>query len=665
MNSRWIALSVALIVVGGFGCDSNDRAGPDPDPDPAMNVSEPDVGDSESDDVSVDEDVMDEIDTGGGEEPVAAEIQFPADEFVLEAADPQRPSAEVLDDTGQVMDGAFIAWASEDPSIVEITSGGFALGHETGETALIASHGDLKATWPTRVVGTAVAAITVAPADATVIVGWELPYLITLFDANNVRIDEERPVDWSTTDEDIATIDGDGIAHAQGPGEVEIVATVEGVEDRATLSVTDVEVESIGISPSSPSPIERGDEIQFEAQAFDLDGDSIDSPVVEWSSSDTDVLTVDEFGLADGVGVGEATVTATLGELEASADVTVYFSIQRVAAGDGFGCAIAAQRLYCWGDNDLGQLGDGSTSASDEPVAAAFDEAIETLSLGASHGCLVDGDGEIWCWGNNDSGQVGQPAGGTVTSPTALGAGLEFRDVSAGLSHSCGVTTSDAIYCWGRNDDHQLGNTGSSTDEPTAVSSSMSFQSVVAGGAHTCAIGTSDSAYCWGKNDRGQLGGGTDADKSAHPTEVIGGYNFNTISGGLDFTCGTASSGPPACWGANDRGQLGNGGTVDQDVPLTLELQPGESLSTITTGDEHACGLAPGGSPRCWGAADGGRLGSDSSDDAATPQTTDHDESFSALDAGGRLNCGRTSDHRVFCWGGAPADGASLVEIDL
>ena len=622
-------------------------------------------GASEPEENTLTIDAGDPDDGGDIVEQEATEIVFPTDEFVIETGSPMGPEAQVLDQEGAVMEGAVISWESQDPSILEITSGGLALGHEIGETELVASHDGVQAQWPARVVGALVANITVVPSESTVVEGWRLPYTANLYDASNNSIDDDRSIAWSTTDETVATMDDAGYAQAHSAGEVEIVATVDGIEGRAELTVLDAEVESMEISPASPSPIYRGETVQLDAIAYDLDGDPLGGQAAQWSSSDESVATVDESGLVTGVAMGEAQISAEIDEFDDSVDINVIFSIREIGAGDGFGCAVTGHELYCWGDNDDGQLGDGTFDGREEALPADFTGDIDGLSLGASHGCLIDGGGEVWCWGANDSGQTGQPAGEPEPTPVALGAGLTFESISAGLAHSCGVTDDEQVYCWGDNSNLQLGNTGGSTEEPVAVSASVDFIEVVAGDGHTCAIGTDDTGYCWGDNQRSQLGGGTEADQLHTPTQVIGGYSFNSMSAGAQFTCGTAASGPPVCWGANDRGQLGNGNTVDQDVPLTLDLQSGESLSTIAAGAEHACGLASGGSLRCWGAPGDGRLGMDATDDVTSPQSTDIDRAFSHITMGHSHGCGRTADHEVFCWGGAPAQGASEVEVDL
>ena len=645
---RLPTLCITLLILA-TGCPPTESQSPTPDV--GFNVGEEDANVGE-------EDIVDDP-----SEP--AEIVFPEAEFVILQGSPTRPEAQVLDGNGEVMEGVNIDWASADPSIIEVSSGGFALGIEIGTTELIATAGSLEERWPARVVGEAVASVELVPASATISIGWELPYMVNLRDQWNSTITDERHVEWSTTDTALATIDANGVVEAHAAGELEVIAVVEGIEARADLTILDVDVESIAITPSSPAPMERGSTLQLSVTAYGTGGEVLENQGAQWSSDDEDVATVDTLGRVHAVGVGQTTVTAAVGELEDTVDIEVYFLIHQVAAGGGFSCALAGAQILCWGANDRGQLGDGTFDDSADPVVVDYSGAVEALSLGEDHACLLDGDGEVWCWGANDDGQLGQSSGDESATPQPLGVSIDFEKISAGKDHTCALATGGQAYCWGANNSSQSGHAGASTHQPTAVAGGHTFQAVSAGGRHTCGIAANDNAYCWGANDRGQLGGSTSADQSSTPQFVDGGYSFGSISAGGDHTCGRSTSGPPVCWGANDRGQLGVGSTADQDIPLTLALQPGEGLTVIASGAEHACGLVSGGSPRCWGAHDDGRLGTTDNEDATAPQPTDGDHLFTRIAVGAAHACGRTADHQVLCWGADPAAGATPTVIDL
>lgn len=598
------------------------------------------------------------------DEPIPSAIEFPTDRFVIEQNSPTEPQAEVLDEGGEVIDDAAVSWASADPAIIEISSGGLAIGQELGETELIASVGDLEKAWPAEVVGSAVASVSVIPENTSIIVGQQLPYGVVLRDDGNNRIDDERPVDWSSSDTDVATIDGDGMVTGVSEGTAEITAVVEGVEDTAQLAVEDVDLDFLEISPAMVGELVVGQAVELEATVYDVNGEPLEDALIDWSSSDDEVAEVSE-GIVEAVGSGDATITASFEELEDSIDVEVVpVSIDDITAGGGFVCITAGQRAYCAGEG--GKLGDGTAVSSESTaVEVAFDgdTDVEEISAGRDHACLLDTDGDVYCWGDNDAGQLGVSAGDTEYSPVEADVDGAFRAISAGDAHTCGVTESDEVYCWGDNTYRQLGSTNTDESGPIQVVGDVDFEAVTAGGRHTCAIGVDDSGYCWGDNTRLQLGGGTGDDSSADPVLVDGGYEFGSISAGGDHTCGTDPSGPPVCWGAGERGQLGYDGDDDRGVPVNIALDAGESLLAVDAGDEHTCAITSEYQLRCWGAHDDGRLAVDVGEDATSPQAG-FDQQIEALATGESHGCALAADDgELLCWGDSPGTGHVPVEV--
>jgi alpha-tubulin suppressor-like RCC1 family protein len=168
-----------------------------------------------------------------------------------------------------------------------------------------------------------------------------------------------------------------------------------------------------------------------------------------------------------------------------------------------------------------------------------------------THGVATDG--ALYYWGNlNDSEYLG-----STLVPVRIAD--NFESVSAGMYHACGVRVGGAAYCWGIDEQGELGNgvVGESSQVPTPVSGELTFKFVSAGGyAHTCGITTTGAAFCWGGNQYGQLGNGGTA-KSPSPVPVSGALTFATISSGLTQTCGVTTDGAIYCWGSNESGELG------------------------------------------------------------------------------------------------------------
>jgi alpha-tubulin suppressor-like RCC1 family protein len=224
-----------------------------------------------------------------------------------------------------------------------------------------------------------------------------------------------------------------------------------------------------------------------------------------------------------------------------------------------------AGAAYCWGDNDYGQLGNGTKTDASTPVAVLGGHAFTSISSTWDHTCAVDDGGAAWCWGTNPWGGLGDGSRTERTAPVAVAGGLTFALVSAGMSYSCGVTTAQAAWCWGDNSFAQLGNgletSANSSNVPVPVSGGLSFLSVnAAGRPGTCAVAVGGAAYCWGRNDSGiTLGTGPSIGSSNVPARVAGGLAFTALSAGGGSTCGVTGSGFAYCWGAGQTGALGHG----------------------------------------------------------------------------------------------------------
>ncbi|HET7603334.1 MAG TPA: hypothetical protein VFK36_09990, partial [Gemmatimonadales bacterium] len=216
--------------------------------------------------------------------------------------------------------------------------------------------------------------------------------------------------------------------------------------------------------------------------------------------------------------------------------------------------------------------------------------AVTTTGL---HTCALTLTGQAQCWGWNNSGQLGDGTTTTRGVPAPVSGGFTFRIepatvptppdpdfyipgqsfISAGFAHTCGILTTNAARCWGDNEDGQLG-TGNTTnaDVPTAVLGGLQLKAISAGYRHTCALTTNGAAYCWGDNALGELGDGTTTDRLV-PTAVAGGLTFMSISAGDTFSCGVTTEGAAYCWGDNEYGQLGQSGIAGSTEPVKLPFQ--------------------------------------------------------------------------------------------
>ena len=196
------------------------------------------------------------------------------------------------------------------------------------------------------------------------------------------------------------------------------------------------------------------------------------------------------------------------------------FKWKSVAAGGDHTCAIAQNDdTYCWGRGDDGQLGNNTTTDSLRPVSvdksSIGNAQFASIASGHKVSCGITAAGVAYCWGQNNRGQVGNGSGTMEFSQPQLVAGSHtFSAISGGQEHMCGFTPTNEMYCWGRNNDGELG-IGNGTDSSSpALVTGFSFSSVGVGRDHSCGI-DGDIAYCWGKNTTNQLGDDSSTDRNS------------------------------------------------------------------------------------------------------------------------------------------------------
>lgn len=196
------------------------------------------------------------------------------------------------------------------------------------------------------------------------------------------------------------------------------------------------------------------------------------------------------------------------GSLQAAEPEGFHGSALLVAVGEGHVCAAfgAPRVVRCSGADEQGQ------SAGHQPLLANV--IIKSLVAGRQHTCAMLEDGSLQCWGKNDAGQLGD---GTTTDSRvpALVNGLPpALEVRAGARHTCARLRNNTVACWGANDAHQLANgTLDASAKPAPVTGLVGVQELVLAGDSACARLADGGIRCWGGNAWGQLGDGT---TSAH-----------------------------------------------------------------------------------------------------------------------------------------------------
>jgi alpha-tubulin suppressor-like RCC1 family protein len=287
-------------------------------------------------------------------------------------------------------------------------------------------------------------------------------------------------------------------------------------------------------------------------------------------------------------------------------------------------CAVTtAGGVKCWGRGDYGQLGENSTRTVYTPVdVSGLTSGVIDIASGYLHSCAVTAGGGVKCWGDNQNGQIGD---GTTTRrhiPTDV-IGLSSGAVAVAVSHhtSCALLASGGVKCWGYNDHGAVGDGTSTTRlSPRWVSGMSTGVAAISGGVyHFCAVTTLGAAKCWGLNDQGQIGDGSVSRRYA-PADVTGlSSGISKISAGVNHSCALTTAGGVKCWGYNNEGQLGDNTRTRR---LTSVDVTGLTSGVAHIASDHSnstCAITVDNTVKCWGYNAWGQLGNASGVDRITP----------------------------------------------
>ena len=447
---------------------------------------------------------------------------------------------------------------------------------------------------------------------------------------------------------------------------------------------------------------------------------------VALSAATAQISSTGRVEITNGSGVVLKTYTAVV---KKSVTWPADIDATRTVSGTNRTCAILSNNVWCWGKNNMGQLGDGTTSDSNIPVKVRSigdmrNGEIIDIFTAQSHSCVLTKSStgrRIYCWGDNRSGQLGNSDFGGSYSPVPIeikvvGAsaisdfsGNKISAIGGTGDTSCAIA-SGRVYCWGGNDWGQLGygSSGSpgysavptmiNSGGPNRIPNNYSATKLSTGGSRSrtmCVITTEKRAYCWGQARFGQLGVGPVAgDKYSLATRVKGledvidisqdGYWWTKDPNYVTHTCAIANAGRVYCWGGAGLGQSGSPGSGNPKKHIEPKLVgglPGVALQ-VEVGISHSCALLNDAGTKkvyCWGNNEMGQLGAnrkyDDSPDGTRwtykPMQVDYGlpagEKIVSLSAGANRGCVIMTNKRSYCWGlnneGQIGDGTNVDRI--
>ena len=321
--------------------------------------------------------------------------------------------------------------------------------------------------------------------------------------------------------------------------------------------------------------------------------------------------------------------------------------------------------FHCWGYNWAGQIGDGTTDHRLTPHQK-YTGGVAYATTGSNHTCLVSYAGHVRCWGRNLYGQQGIDTDGENVLNFEVPEGFQTRAglaIAAGLDHTCMVTNGGEIRCAGRNNYGQLGIGGNGDQTyfskvvapPDTVSETKTYTEVAMGANHACAVRGDGVAVCWGAGDQGQRGDGMVSQAIRGVPAPVRGLETETVvsvTAGFHHSCALHENGGVWCWGANSRGQVGNGSSSSIiSTPRQVRGLAG-GVAAITSGDYHSCALLDSGAVRCWGANATAQLGTGQvSSKEGEPVDVVGLGSAMSIAAGAGHTCAVLTSGAPRCWG--------------
>ncbi|HEU4407126.1 MAG TPA: hypothetical protein VFS43_17790 [Polyangiaceae bacterium] len=303
------------------------------------------------------------------------------------------------------------------------------------------------------------------------------------------------------------------------------------------------------------------------------------------------------------LGDGTTTVRLTPVPVLQSAGGPALTGVQALALGYNHSCALLdGGQVACWGFNAYGQLGDGTAMDTAPPFGKPTPvtvlkspsgpplTGVQALALGERHSCALVTGGQVECWGFNNAGQLGDGTTADRSTPVTVlqtSGGPPLTGALAlalGLRHSCALLGGGEVRCWGDNVKGELGD-GTTTNRltPVAVLQApggpplIGAQALALGGLFSCVLLSGDQVHCWGYNLYGQLGDGTMTDRPT-PAPVLQSPGGPPLTGALALvlgevhSCARMSGGEVRCWGLNNAGQLGDGTTTGRLTPVAVGL---------------------------------------------------------------------------------------------
>jgi alpha-tubulin suppressor-like RCC1 family protein len=344
--------------------------------------------------------------------------------------------------------------------------------------------------------------------------------------------------------------------------------------------------------------------------------------------------------------------------------------VTEVCYNDHLGAIDTSGKLWLWGANTYGQLGDGTRTIRSSTVQIGAGTDWKQVAFGRYHTAAIKTDGTLWTWGYNAYGQLGLSNLTNRSSPVQVGTGTDWKQVSCGEIHTAAVKTGGTLWTWGGASFGALGNSTTTPNRQSPVQTIVTgttWSQVSCGSGFTIAVKTDGTLWLWGANSYGQLGRSDRIHRSTPIQTLLGGTNWAQVSCASTYFSAVRTDNKIYSCGNNNYGQLGDTTTTNKSV-MTQEISGGTNWSKVICGGNCTGAITTTNQLYMWG--DNSTFQCGSSDRIPTLRRSPITTAMSTSDwyhiyFSYTSTVGIKTDGTLWTWGNWPTDSDLIIQSDI